>query len=429
MIINPKIPLNRLIVSLSQLLDYIHPDVIDHQQRVGYIAARISRQLDVSKERRLDLVTAAALHDIGLIGVENRIRGLKKTNWEALPWHSQAGYDLLKESPLFRRAADIVRYHHTSWENGKGSERDGHRIPFASHILVFSDSLERMIDRKKNVLDQKETITSLVRSQTLSNFHPDCVDAFLQISDTESFWLDCVSTDIYSILNDWIDWDFLTVNETNLESIARIFARITDATSAWTATHSAGVATAAVEISRRFRMSPRELSLMRTAGYFHDIGKMTIPSKILDKPGKLTPYERNVLNSHTYYTFRILHTIGGMQQVSEWAAFHHERLDGNGYPFHHSAENLTLGARIMAVADVFGALTEERPYHKAMSRGKVMQILKKLAGSNGLDGDIVKILEKDYDTIYDICMQQRAGYNEHQQYLLSKIRAEKIPQT
>jgi HD-GYP domain-containing protein (c-di-GMP phosphodiesterase class II) len=423
MIINPEISQSRVILSLSKLLDYIHPNVIDHQQRVGYIAAETSRQLGFSRKRRLDLVTAAILHDIGLIGVENRIRGLKNKNWETLPWHSRAGYYLLKQIPLFQHSADIVRYHHTPWDNGRGSENNGNKIPFSSHILVLADSIERMIDRNKYVLDQKDDITSRVRAMSLSKFHPDCVDAFLQISESESFWLDCVSSDIENILTERIDWSYLTIDKESLESIAKLFAEITDATSAWTATHSKGVATAAVEISKRCKLSPRELSFMCTAGYFHDIGKLTIPSRILDKPGKLSPHERSVLNSHTYYTFHILNTIGGMQQISEWAAFHHERLDGKGYPFQHTGENLTLGARIMAVADVFGALTEDRPYHKAMSQPKVMQILKKLAGSNGLDGDIVDIIEKDYDTIYYTCMQQRADYNQNQQYLLSKLHA------
>ena len=428
MIINPRVPLNRLILSLSRMLDYIHPNVIDHQLRVGYIAVRVAEQLGFDKDKLLNLVLAAALHDIGLVGVENRIRGLSRRDWESIPWHSQAGYFLLKGSSLFSRAADIVRYHHTCWDNGRGSERDGQQIPFSSHILVFADCLERTIDRDKNILDQRESIITAVRSQAVSQFHPDCVDAFLQMADNESFWLDCASERIYDILSERMDWPLLSIDEQNLESVSMIFASITDATSSWTATHSAGVMTAGVEIARRLKFSPKELTLMRSAGYFHDIGKLTVPTKILDNPGRLTPHQRNVLKSHTYYTFHILNTIGGMPQISEWAAFHHERLDGNGYPFHHSAENLTLGARIMAVADVFGALTEDRPYHKAMSRREVMKILGKLAGDSGLDGDIVDVLEKDYDVIYDECMKKRALYAERQEHLLSHLYPEKIPQ-
>jgi putative nucleotidyltransferase with HDIG domain len=421
MIINPQVPLNRLILSLSQALDYVHPSVMDHQQRVAYIAIRLAQLLGLDKEHTLDLLLAAALHDIGLVGVENRIRGLHTYNWEEIPGHAEAGYVLLTQNPLLARCADIVRYHHTPWENGRGAENNGCVIPYASHILVFADSLERMIDRNSNVLDQTESITAQLVSMEGKKFHPDCVNAFREIADVEAFWLDCVSVRIYSILLEQFEWPTLTIDGDSLEPIARMFGAVVDATSQWTATHSAGVAAVAVALAERYKFSPRELSLVRAAGYLHDLGKLTVPTEILDKSEGLTPVERNVLKGHTYHTFRILNTIGGMPQISEWAAFHHERLDGSGYPFHHAARDLTLGSRIMAVADVFGAITEDRPYHKAMERDKVMSILNKLAGSNGLDGDIVHTLEKDYNTIYQICMDERLKYSQSQKRFLEKL--------
>ena len=422
MIINPQIPLHRLILSLSQALDYVHPSVVDHQQRVAYIAINIARRLGTDKDELLDLFFAAALHDIGLIGVENRIRGLHTDNWEDVPWHAEAGFALLNENPLFSRAAGIIRYHHTPWANGRGTEQNGQSVPYASHILVFADSLERLIDRNSNVLDQTESIMTKVLSLAEKKFHPDCINAFSEMADREAFWLDCVSEKIYSTLLEQMAWPLLTVDEKTIEPIAKIFAAVTDAISQWTATHSAGVASAAVALAERLYFSQREQFLMRSSGYLHDIGKLTVPTKVLDKPGKLTPQERNILNTHTYYTFRFLNTIGGMPQISEWAAFHHERLDGNGYPFHHTAKDLTLGSRIMAVADVFGALTEDRPYHKSMPRNKVMSIMKKLAGNSGLDGDVVSVLEEDYDAIYEICLKDRLGYAEHQTHLLEDLK-------
>ena len=95
-----------------------------------------------------------------------------------------------------------------------------------------------------------------------------------------------------------------------------------------------------------------------------------------------------IIKGHTYHTFRILHTIGGMPRITEWAAFHHEWLDGNGYPFRHEGKDLTLGARIMAVADVFTAITEDRPYRKGMAREDVLSVLNEQAQGTVLDGDV-----------------------------------------
>ena len=112
---------------------------------------------------------------------------------------------------------------------------------------------------------------------------------------------------------------------------------------------------------------------MRAAGYLHDLGKIAVPSRILDKPAPPSQHEWAVLREHTYHTFRVLDTIGGMPQISEWAAFHHERLDGTGYPFGHEGKDLTLGARIMAVADIFTAVTEDRPYRAALCEEDAMR--------------------------------------------------------
>jgi HD-GYP domain-containing protein (c-di-GMP phosphodiesterase class II) len=106
-----------------------------------------------------------------------------------------------------------------------------------------------------------------------------------------------------------------------------------------------------------------------------------------------------------------------MTEINEWASFHHERLDGNGYPFHHSAAQLTLGSRIMCVTDIFAALTEDRPYRKAVGRDKVISILEKRAANNGLDGRIVETLVKDYDAICETCRAEQAVYLEKQRRL------------
>jgi HD-GYP domain-containing protein (c-di-GMP phosphodiesterase class II) len=156
---------------------------------------------------------------------------------------------------------------------------------------------------------------------------------------------------------------------------------------------------------------------MRAAGYLHDLGKLTIPSYILDKPDRLTPDEMLCMKQHTYHTFRILDTIGGFPQVAEWAAFHHERLDGKGYPFHHGAKDLTLGSRIMAVADVFTAIAEDRPYRKGMSKANALGVMEKLVDDGGLDGDVVNKLKSGYEDIDARRAQEQAQYAQEQEQL------------
>jgi len=421
MIINAHVPLHRLILSLSEAMDYVHPSIADHQLRVAYVALRVGQKLGLAKENLLELFYAGALHDIGLIRQESRIKALQLGKLEEVSWHSEVGYELLRGNPLFARAAEAVRYHHTPWENGRGAEVAGRRVPFAAHILVLSDAVSRLADPQLHILDQADFITKLVTRQADKVLHPDCVDAFRAVSVPPAFWLDCASNRIYSVILDLLDWPSLTVDEETIEPIAAIFAHVVDAASRWTATHTAGVAATAVALAKRLNFSPREILRMRAAGYFHDLGKLTVPGEILDKPGKLTPQEWSVMKGHTYHTFHILNTIGGLPQICEWAAFHHERLDGTGYPFGHGAAQLTLGARIMAVADVFTAISEDRPYRPGMPSDKAMSILDKQVSGGALDGDVVAVLRRDCDAVNETRRQEQAEYSRKQNLLLNMI--------
>jgi HD-GYP domain-containing protein (c-di-GMP phosphodiesterase class II) len=142
-----------------------------------------------------------------------------------------------------------------------------------------------------------------------------------------------------------------------------------------------------------------ETELMEVTGNLHDLGKMAIPTSILSKPDKLTKDEIAIMRQHTYFTYSVLNTIGGIQQVAEWAAFHHERLNGSGYPFHLEGKKLSIGTRIMAVADIFTALAEERPYRKGMKQHELLSILKDLCVKGFIDKTIVRVLEENYDEI------------------------------
>jgi response regulator RpfG family c-di-GMP phosphodiesterase len=120
MIIDPQVPLHRLVLSLSEAMDHVHASVIDHQQRVAYIATNIARQMGFEGSALLDIFNAAAFHDLGLIGVENKVEAVQLAPFEDIHGHSEAGYILLKNNMLFARAADIIRYHHLPWNHGQG---------------------------------------------------------------------------------------------------------------------------------------------------------------------------------------------------------------------------------------------------------------------------------------------------------------------
>ncbi len=129
----------------------------------------------------------------------------------------------------------------------------------------------------------------------------------------------------------------------------------------------------------------------------HDVGKLCVPDEIVEKAGRLTPLEFSVMERHSFETYQILRHIPGLEQVAEWAAFHHEVLNGHNYPFRRSREHLSPEARIVAVADVFQALAQDRPYRSRQRVEEIPHFLRDFVSHGVLDPDLFGIAIDDLD--------------------------------
>jgi HD-GYP domain-containing protein (c-di-GMP phosphodiesterase class II) len=136
---------------------------------------------------------------------------------------------------------------------------------------------------------------------------------------------------------------------------------------------------------------------LELAGLFHDLGKLQIPDAILEKPGPLTAEEKHLMSRHSFETYQVVHRIPGLEEVAAWAAYHHETLDGTGYPYSLSAGALPLPARIVAVADVFQALAQKRPYRQPMEIQAILAIMQDRARKRHLDADVVGHIKANLD--------------------------------
>jgi len=202
-----------------------------------------------------------------------------------------------------------------------------------------------------------------------------------------------------------------------LKDFAKMIAQVIDFRSRFTATHSSGVAAVALELSSLAGFSERECKHMEIAGFLHDLGKLAVPNSILEKNGALNEEETCFVRKHTYYTYTILSRIQGLEHIASWAAYHHERQDGNGYPFHVKGRDFSKLARIMAVADIVTALTEDRPYRLGMREEKVIGILSSMTESGGIDKDIVKLAKENFYRINDVRIKaQQEAREEYEDF-------------
>ncbi|WP_253205541.1 HD domain-containing phosphohydrolase [Clostridium estertheticum] len=385
-----------MLLSLSEVADLANPLVAQHQHRTAFIALELSKTANLESEITENIFTAALLHDIGAISVEEKIaiHNFKKIDENI---HTIRGELLLEQIPWLRKISKIVRNHHRNWNDWDDSIENP--VVFSSQIILLSDYVERLINRNKYILHQVNDIVTTIKKLSGTVIHKNIVTYFLDLSKREEFWLDLTSPNLYSLL--LINGQFKTmqIELEDISLISNLYRDLIDFKSRFMATHTSGVSECAVKLSELFGLAELDVKSMRIAGNFHDMGKLIIPNSILEKPGKLTVDEFAIIRCHTYHTFRTLNSIGGLQRIAEWAAYHHEKLDGSGYPFHLTSEEVGTGSRIMAVADIFTAISEDRPYRKGMDKNEIYTVIKKQANENLLDKRIVELLFDNYEVI------------------------------
>jgi len=396
MLRNDKVLKIDLVMALSKSLDLISTVLTGHHLRVAYLALNVGLKLGLDKKRLEDLIVASLLHDAGALSLEERIDALD-FDMQDLNYHANVGYCLLNRNQSFKRVAEIIRYHHLDWKDKHKYEESGIEIPIESFIVNVVDRIDVLTNYRKDLRSQVNFIIERINKEKGIKFNPLIIDVF---KDVIKEYLDLPKLDeeaLLVIFEGFLKDQYLDIDE--VVDVTGIFENIIDFRSRFTSTHSSGVAATASVLGDIMGLSERHGKLLRIAGQLHDLGKLGVPGFILEKPGKLTDEEMEIMRKHALYTYQVLTKVRGFEVIPEWAAFHHEKLNGSGYPFRKTEEELSLESRIMAVADIFTAITEDRPYRKGMDKDRVLKVLVSMTKDNEIDRDVVSILLENYGKI------------------------------
>lgn len=423
-----SIRVSEVLSALSYALDLTEGQRMGHAVKSCVIGMRLADQLGLSNEEKTDLYYALLLKDTGcssnaarlhqIFGGDERTikRDLKTTDWtkrlEGFAYvrrHAAVGQSLFQRFSRIakiasggpgqgrelvkircERGAEIVRMLGFSqatanaihdldehW-NGQGHPHGlkGEEIPLGARILNLAQTFEVFLGA-----EGVDTAFQILEERSGRWFDPQLVRAARPLREDRSLWevlrdedasgaralamrLEPPSAHTYA-------------GEQRLTTICEGFASVIDAKSPWTFRHSQGVTEAAMGIAGELGLTEREVADIRHAALLHDIGKLGVPNSILDKPGKLTDEEFAAVKRHPYFTERILEKIASFRELSFIAGAHHERLDGSGYHSSRTGKELPLAARIIAVADVFDALSAQRPYRTALPLEEVFAIIGK----------------------------------------------------
>ena len=387
-----------LLGACSYALDCIEAELGNvsnkHGKRVAYMSVCMANYWNVESDALQDLAICALLHDNALTqyiteevqknpSIDIRDDSLnKKTNL-----HCIYGEKNIAKIPFKTNVSKVILYHHEQ-ADGRGPFRKvWQETPLFARIIHLADIIDAIANSAEFTQGKWDICCEFLEKQKGRLFDDECVEAFFETISKETFisfkdgTFESKLWEIVPRKKQIFDWN-------TCKNIADFFASIVDYKSPFTSKHSIGVAEKAAQYARYIGYDVLDIEKMYLAGALHDIGKMMVGNEILEKPDKLTDEEFDKMKNHAGYTYLILSQVDDFEEIRDWAALHHEKLNGKGYPFGKTADELNEQERIMACVDIYQALTEERPYKKGMSHEKACDILDDMAKKGFVDADV-----------------------------------------
>ena len=423
--IQDSLPFSSLIPSLSFALDLTEGQPMGHVLRSCLIGMRIGEMIRLPEAMQANLYYALLLKDIGcnsnfsrtseIIGpsrLRSKVAALREwvsveleefqssTEKESSGWRSQNGirrtldktesycfsFDeasrrrcergarISRDLGLPREVTEAIYEVDERWDGtGNPNGLRGEEISLLSRIISLAQTLDIAATRYG-----RATAIDIVSRRCGTWFDTGLVTMANLLHGRHDLWEDLESPGLLSlVISLEPSHQIQASDQLAVDDICFAFAEVVDAKSPFTFTHSTGVAKIAVSIAEMMGQDPRSSKLLQRAGHLHDIGKLSVPNFILEKPGSLTSKEWGYIRQHPRYTKEILYKIPGFEETAEIAAAHHEKLDGSGYPHGLHSSELPLSARILTVADIYDALCSSRPYRKQLGCEEVLSFMRR----------------------------------------------------
>lgn len=396
--------LNKFLFSISFALDLAESEIkctsSKHSKRVAYICLKISDILGLSNEEKFDLSSYSLLHDNGLIESYCNFTMKEENNkfedyFEIVNFseHCLIGENNIKEFPFLSSQKNIILYHHENFDGSGLFGKKSNEIPIFAQLISFADTLDTNFDLTKICYEKKEQINDFVEENKGKLFSKNIVEAYQKVADSFLFWGDLEYFDEINPLEKILPDFSIEVSLETFLSITKIFSKIIDGKSKFTAKHSIDLEEKSLKLVEYFGFDEETKLKIQIASNLHDIGKLGTPNSILDKEGSLTQKELFEVKKHAYLTHTILSKIDNFSDITKWASSHHERLDGSGYPFGLTQNELGFEERIVSCLDFYQALVEDRPYRKSMAHDEAMILLRKNLSDFDIDVEIVDAID------------------------------------
>ena len=434
----PPIRLSEVLIPLSRALDLAEGQPAGHAVRTGLIGMRLADELALDAAARSALYYALLLANAGGPGTAAEVTALLDGDDRALKagfatvdwthavaaaryglrhaghgrpaWHrtralartagsarrvarafiagrAERGAPVAKRLGLPDETAGAIRSADEHWDgHGHPLGSAGNAIPLSGRIV----GLARTVDVFATA-EGLEAALQMTRARRGKWFDPALADRVLAWAGDGLWWAGLRGAGAAARLAEAEPGDRIRMtDDAGLDEIARAFADIVDSKRAWTVGHSARVGALAASIGRAMGADEAGCRRLLRAGLLHDIGELGVANRALEQPEALTPLEFAEIKEHPRRTQEILAASPPFAGLARLAALHHERLDGSGYPWGLPAGELSRDARVLAVAEVYDALTIWRPYREAMTPEEALMLMR---SDEGLDPQVIEALE------------------------------------
>ncbi|SEG18954.1 HD-GYP domain-containing protein [Marinobacterium lutimaris] len=420
--------LSELIAALSHALDMTEGQPAGHCMRCCWIGMRIAEQICMPVEQRWELYYTLLLKDLGCssnaaricelyrtddltfkhdfkrvdgslsqvvrfvlghtgltAGVAERFRtiltimrdGEELAN-ELIQTRCERGASIARQLRFPEAVAQGIHALDEHWDGkGKPEHLAGEQIPLYARIAL----LVQVVDVFQ-VADGAQAAIDEVSARKGSWFDPELVKALQSFADDETFWAALSSEDLAQrVLALEPAHDEISLDDDYMDQIAAAFGQVVDSKSPYTAGHSERVGLYTDLISEALDIDPVRRRWLKRGALLHDIGKLGVSNSILDKPGKLNDEEWVAMRDHARFTEEILSRISAFSELARVSAAHHERLDGKGYPRGVSGDEIKMETRIITTADIFDAITADRPYRAPIPVPRALDIMRAEIGT------------------------------------------------
>jgi HD-GYP domain-containing protein (c-di-GMP phosphodiesterase class II) len=385
--------MDKLIEAIAEALDIVEGELLGasthHGRRIAVLCAAMGRRFGMDKAQLIALTSCALLHDNALTEYI-RAELEKGAHDPAMKLHCEYGQRNADTLAFETDMGDFILYHHERADGSGPYGKKAGEYSLGAELIGIADATDITWRLQRTFPEEIPLIRSWLAES--GKFRPATAELLLTVLDAEM--LDALKDSrIIDSAEETIPAWYMDGDKPAIFEMASFISHIIDYKSAFTRRHSMGIVDKARIMGRYYGYDPPLLARLCLAAGLHDIGKLAVPTAILEKTDKLNNEEYLAIMEHVKKTAELLKDIEGFEDIRDWASNHHEKLDGSGYPLGKKAEELDFNSRLMACIDIYQAVSEERPYHPARDHRDTMGILYAMMEKGTLDGTIVRDMD------------------------------------